>query len=71
MPHCCTVAQEAVIGAAKATEIKDIMDAAKENAAPAKQNIWTKLLLDHIEYNDTDLLEIVFLDRGVRAAQGK
>ena len=47
------------------------MDAAKENAAQAKQKVWAKVLLDHIKYDNVDLFEIVFLDRVVRAAEGK
>ena len=69
--HCNTVAKEAVVEAAKTSEIHDITEAAKKNAAQAKQKVWAKVLLDHIKYNDTDLFEIVFLDRVVWAAEGK
>ncbi len=57
--------------AANAIDIKEIMEAAKNNAAQAKQNVWSKFLLDHIKYDNTDLFEIVFLERVVCVAEGK
>ena len=69
--HCCTIAQEAVLEVAETAEIQDVIEAAKKNAAQAKQKVWAKLLLDHIKYDNADLCEIVFLDRVVWAAKGK
>ncbi len=69
--HCRTVAKNAVVEAAKPINVEDILQIAKNNAAQAEQNVWAKVLIDHVKYNDTDLFEIVFLDRVVWSAEGK
>ena len=69
--HCRAVTKEAVADAAKATNVQDILQIAKTNAAFAKQAVWAKVLIQGVKYDNTDLFEIMFLDRVVWAAEGK
>ena len=71
MLQCCAVATEAVIEAVEASNIQDIVDAAKKNAAQPNRTSGFKVLIREVKYDNTVLFEIAFLDRVVRAAEGK